>query len=117
MFVHVSEQVAEPLVDVTHDEVHRTEEHRQVPSKRSSKYEQTVGIGQTLGTPTEDTWPGVTKLPDYKSSFPNWSENILRSLLKNMDDDGIDLLEKMLVYDPVRRISAKDCLDHPYLND
>lgn len=47
MFVHVSEQVAEPLVDVTHDEVHRTEEHRQVPSKRSSKYEQTVGIDQS----------------------------------------------------------------------
>ncbi|KAM7305264.1 cyclin-dependent kinase 1 [Ixodes scapularis] len=82
-----------------------------------SEIDQLFRIFRTLGTPTEDTWPGVTKLPDYKSSFPNWSENILRSLLKNMDDDGIDLLEKMLVYDPVRRISAKDCLDHPYLND
>uniref|UniRef100_A0A131XSN3 Protein kinase domain-containing protein n=1 Tax=Ixodes ricinus TaxID=34613 RepID=A0A131XSN3_IXORI len=82
-----------------------------------SEIDQLFRIFRTLGTPTEDTWPGVAKLPDYKSSFPNWSENILRSLLKNMDDDGIDLLEKMLVYDPVRRISAKDCLDHPYLND
>lgn len=47
MFVHVSEQVAEPLVDVNHDEVLNTGEHRQVPSKRSSKFEQTVAIGQS----------------------------------------------------------------------
>ncbi|KAG0433861.1 hypothetical protein HPB47_019531, partial [Ixodes persulcatus] len=58
-----------------------------------SEIDQLFRIFRTLGTPTEDTWPGVSKLPDYKSSFPSWSENILRSLLKNLDDDGIDLLE------------------------
>lgn len=26
---------------------------------------------RTLGTPSEDIWPGVTSLPDYKSSFPS----------------------------------------------
>lgn len=25
-----------------------------------------------LGTPTKETWPGVTSLPDYKSTFPKW---------------------------------------------
>jgi cyclin-dependent kinase 2 len=25
-----------------------------------------------LGTPTEETWPGVASLPDYKSTFPKW---------------------------------------------
>lgn len=82
-----------------------------------SEIDQLFRIFRTLGTPTEKTWPGVSKLPDYKSSFPNWSENILRTLLKNVDKDGVNLLEKMLVYDPIKRISAVDCLVHPYLKD
>ena len=29
----------------------------------------------------------------------------------------IDLLEKMLRYDPTQRITAKDALNHPYFDD
>jgi len=29
----------------------------------------------------------------------------------------IDLLEKMLKYNPTERITAKDALDHPYFDD
>ena len=25
-----------------------------------------------MGTPNEDTWPGVNSLPDFKSAFPKW---------------------------------------------
>jgi hypothetical protein len=25
-----------------------------------------------MGTPNEETWPGVASLPDYKSAFPKW---------------------------------------------
>lgn len=35
----------------------------------------------------------MAKLPDYKPSFPSWKENILDSLLTNVDVKGIDLLE------------------------
>ena len=34
-------------------------------------------IFRTLGTPDESTWPGVTSLPDFKSSFPKWPPNDL----------------------------------------
>ena len=27
---------------------------------------------RTLGTPTEEIWPGVTDFPNYKHSFPKW---------------------------------------------
>ena len=27
-------------------------------------------IFQIMGTPTEETWPGVSKLPEYKFTFP-----------------------------------------------
>jgi len=29
-----------------------------------------------LGTPTEETWPGVTSLPDFKSAFPKWPPKV-----------------------------------------
>ncbi|CAN7993034.1 unnamed protein product [Ixodes hexagonus] len=80
-----------------------------------SEIDQLFRIFRTLGTPTEETWPGVAKLPDYKPSFPNWKENILHSLLGNMDAQAINLIEKMLVYNPSLRISARGCLQHPYL--
>lgn len=29
-----------------------------------------------MGTPNEDTWPGVTSLPDFKSAFPKWPSKV-----------------------------------------
>ena len=48
----------------------------------------------TLGTPTDETWPGVVSLPEFKSSFPRWKQsNDLSSLLNDrMRDDALDLL-------------------------
>lgn len=69
-----------------------------------------------LKTPTEEIWPGVTSLPDYKSTFPCWSVNQLPNQLKNLSNEGLDLVQKMLIYDPVHRISAKDVLEHPYFD-
>lgn len=67
-----------------------------------------------LGTPTEDVWPGVTSFPDYKTSFPKWVRDETKKLCTNLDQDGLDLLEDMLVYDPAGRISAKQACLHPY---
>jgi len=33
-----------------------------------------------------------------------------------LDADGIDLLEKMFEYDPAKRITAMDALQHPYFD-
>lgn len=45
-----------------------------------------------LGTPSEETWPGVTQLPDYKDTFPRWSKQELKSVVPNLDEQGLDLL-------------------------
>lgn len=37
-----------------------------------------VAICRLLGTPTEETWPGVTSLPDFKSAFPKWPAKVYR---------------------------------------
>jgi serine/threonine protein kinase len=31
-----------------------------------------------------------------------------------VDPEGIDLIEKILVFDPQKRMSAAEALDHPY---
>ena len=36
-----------------------------------SEIDELFKIFRTLGTPDEETWPGVSKLPDYKPTFPN----------------------------------------------
>lgn len=65
----------------------------------------------------EEIWPGVTQLSDYKATFPNWITNNLESQVKTLDADGLDLLQMMLIYDPVHRISARAILKHSYFND
>ncbi|XP_035669414.1 cyclin-dependent kinase 1-like [Branchiostoma floridae] len=84
-----------------------------------SEIDQLFRIFRTMGTPTEDIWPGVTQMPDYKPSFPSWktNPNQLKTSVKNMDDQALDLLQKTLIYDPANRISAKAALIHPYFDD
>ena len=71
-------------------------------------------IYSVLGTPDENTWPGVTSFPDFKSSFPKWNRDTSRALTTGLDETGLDLLERMLVYDPAGRLSAKQACIHPF---
>lgn len=79
-----------------------------------SEIDQIFKIFKVLGTPNEETWPGVKQLPDYKSTFPHWSAQDLADHVPTLDDDGLDLLKLMLTYDTSKRISAKRTLKHPY---
>ena len=74
-------------------------------------------LHSTLGTPDEQIWPGVTSLPDFKTSFPKWSRDYNKDLVDNLDENGLDLLDALLAYDPSRRISAKQSCRHPYFQD
>jgi len=83
-----------------------------------SEIDQLYKIFHILGTPTEQDWPGFSQLPHYKSSFPMWNENKIPLIMKDfLDEDALDLLSKMLIYEPSRRISAKAALNHPYFKD
>lgn len=66
-----------------------------------------------LGTPDEENWPGVTALPDYKATFPQWKRS-RTTLVPGLESAGSDLLESLLQYDPAKRLSAKQACLHPY---
>ncbi|KAF8329402.1 kinase-like domain-containing protein [Cantharellus anzutake] len=78
-----------------------------------SDMDQLKTIFRALGTPTENEWPGHTKLPDYVSlgQFP---KSPLKLLFTAASADALDLLQKMLTYEPSRRVNARDALRHPY---
>jgi len=82
-----------------------------------SEVDQLFRIFRTLGTPTEEQWPGVSGMPDYKETFPAWKKYILHTHVVDMEPLGYDLLQKCLIYNPVKRISAIAALEHPYFDD
>jgi serine/threonine protein kinase len=75
-------------------------------------------IFQKLGTPTEAVWPGLSELPDFKPTFPQWKAKgwaNIRNTLAQLGNSGVDLLEQLTRYNPSARISAREALQHAYL--
>jgi serine/threonine protein kinase len=72
----------------------------------------------TLGTPDEAAWPGVTSLPEFQQDvFPKWRPRPLRDVVPALDAQGLDLLSRMLTYDPQQRVTARMALRHSYFAD
>ncbi|CAF0792281.1 unnamed protein product [Didymodactylos carnosus] len=79
--------------------------------------DQLFRIFRTLGTPDDKIWPGFSKLPDHKNAFPKWTPQNMKCVLKEVNDDALDLLMQMLIYDPEKRIPAHKALEHIYLQN
>ncbi len=78
-----------------------------------SEVDQLLKIFKSMGTPTEEVWPGVTKLKDYKITFPRFKAMPIASVVgKDMDPLAVDLLSKLIALYPNNRISAKLALQH-----
>eukprot|EP00887_Chlorella_sp_A99_P001865 scaffold19.g1865.t1 len=82
-----------------------------------SEIGQLYHIFQVLGTPQDDAWPGVSRLPDWQPTFPAWRRRELAEVVPQLDAPGLDLLSRMLEYDPSRRIRCRDALQHPWFDD
>lgn len=84
----------------------------------SSEETQLDCIFQCLGTPDESTYPGVTELPEWKEEFHKYNApDNLQHLVPNLSAVGVDLLQRMLIYDPAKRITAQEARQHEYFND
>lgn len=82
----------------------------------TSEDNQLERIFASLGTPNEEIWPSVVDLEGWREDFvPHVRPQTIHHLA-NLDDMGIDLLARMLTYDPTDRISANDAMRHQFFN-
>ncbi|KAI7856111.1 kinase-like domain-containing protein [Circinella umbellata] len=81
-----------------------------------SDLDQLTKIFHALGTPTETDWPGMTSLSNY-ISFKMFPKVPLRQYFTAAGSDALDLLEKMLRFDPTKRWNTMDCLKHTYFKN
>lgn len=74
-------------------------------------------IFKMLGTPNEETWPGVEKLPEFKQ-FPIYHPSLsFNQVVPKLSGRGRDLLQRLLICTPGLRASADMAMSHPYFAD
>ncbi|KAF3583212.1 hypothetical protein F2Q69_00027212 [Brassica cretica] len=73
-------------------------------------------IFRLLGTPNEPSVAWSEHTQDWHE-YPQWKPLSLSTAVPNLDEAGLDLLSKMLVYEPAKRISVKKAMEHPYFDD
>jgi len=85
--------------------------------KGNSEIEQLFKIFKFWGTPTEEEWPGISQLPYYRKTFPQFKPPKDYEELQGVDPLAKDLILKFISLDPKARISCIDALKHPYFKD
>ena len=76
-------------------------------------------ITAVLGSPTGEDLDFISK-PEAKEfilKLPKKSKKKFSDLYKGANPVALDLLEKMLTFHPKKRITIKECLEHPYFTD
>ncbi|XP_074712088.1 cyclin-dependent kinase 7 isoform X9 [Strix uralensis] len=81
-----------------------------------SDLDQLTRIFETLGTPTEEQWPGMTSLPDYVTfkSFPGMP---LQHIFSAAGDDLLNLLQGLFTFNPCTRVTATQALKQKYFSN
>jgi serine/threonine protein kinase len=71
-----------------------------------------------LGSPKKSDWPEGYKLAaQIGFSFPKFVSTSLSTIIPNASEDAIDIMEKMLEFNPQNRPTASQLLEHDYFKD
>ncbi|KAI1366510.1 kinase-like domain-containing protein [Xylaria arbuscula] len=73
-------------------------------------------IYNILGTPNRKEWPGLADTPWFELLRPSYRKlNVFAEKYRErLPAAAFDLLAEMFQYDPIKRPSAADVLEHPY---
>lgn len=86
----------------------------------TSESDQLDRIFRLFGTPSISDYPGIVELPEYSpDQYPPYPppRGGLQSLVPTIDPTGVDLLSRMLQYDPSCRITAQAAMEHAFFGD
>ena len=73
-------------------------------------------IYNVLGTPTRSEWPGLVDMAWFELLRPTERKpnTFAEKYQERVTPDAFELLQAMLMYDPAKRPTAGDVLEHPY---
>ncbi len=75
-------------------------------------------ICSVLGTPNHYTWnEGLQMAKMINIKFPNFNGVELESIIHDASSDAIDLMKQMLQWDPNKRATAQNLLNHPFFTN
>lgn len=68
---------------------------------------------ETLGTPTDETWPSAAKCPDWgKFKFQDFSGKIWKEVLIGASDAAVDFVSRTVCFEMTKRMTATESLHH-----
>ncbi|KAL4227977.1 Cyclin-Dependent Kinase 7 [Mactra antiquata] len=73
-------------------------------------------IFQCLGTPSKEDWPAMEFLPDFVQ-FKTCPGTPLKDIFIAASDDLLDILQGMLMMDPLKRVTATQALKSSYFTN
>lgn len=83
----------------------------------TNEIDQMLKICSVLGTPNQTVWNDGMKLAVKMGfNFPQYAPIPLNQIIKDACSDGINIMQEMLRYDPQKRPSASQLLQHPYFD-
>ncbi|KAJ1490221.1 putative mitogen-activated protein kinase ERK-A [Baffinella frigidus] len=87
------------------------------PAADMCDLDQVQKIVQCMGAPNETKWPGYTHLKKKFTFRQDVQATPLIKVIPAANKNAIDLLEKLLSYDPNIRLTAAEALEHPYITE
>lgn len=83
----------------------------------SSEADEIYKICSVMGTPTPQTWQEGLKLANAMNfRFPQFSPTPLNKIITNASPEAIDMITALCSWDPAKRPTAVQCLQHPYFS-
>ena len=83
-----------------------------------NEFDQIQQILKIMGTPTKGKWPwGYEQADILGFQLPVYYKKDLKKIIPSICKDGVNLLNEIFQFDPVKRPSCSKILNHPYFKN